>query len=327
MNSNVGCNDMCITICVIHHKLRIACNMFAIPLCHSIISWIYMHVFVTPHGGHFPCSTLSTCMTTSFMRTVYLESHKVVVFTTCENLNMEFDLLCHRREFYGWYTFMTYIRYQPFASDTLWQYSRNGLPMIFPSATMAHLVHYSIRYISCSNSNVCKGYHFLSFKIILHNNQNWIHYKIHIPISNSLDLNWPYIALSNLVASRLHHLFFLTIVGVTNATKIIKSTHMFFCAIAHSVAILCILYYNILQPCCFLMVYYSWIFFLSFLFCGFSSAHAFLWLTFLTFPSNFPPRCLCFSLQHICGHYYYTHFHQLSHLPHTYQYTSTSIYT
>lgn len=55
---------------------------------------------------------------------------------------------------------------------------------------------------------------------------------------------------------------------------------------------------------------------LSFLLCGFVSAHVLHWRTFHTFQGSFPPCCSSFYFQRVCGHYYYNRVHRLSCLPH-----------
>ena len=113
--------------------------------------------------GNFSYSTFSTRMAESSMGTMYSKPHRVLMFTICKSLKYDSDSMGHSRGVCRWYAFMTHIQYHPSTTNILWKSSNNGIPVIFPTTSMAHLFGYSTRHISCSNWNVCKGSHFLAF--------------------------------------------------------------------------------------------------------------------------------------------------------------------
>lgn len=135
----------------------------------------------------------------------------------------------HCRGVCGWYAFMIHTRYHPSATNMLRKFYNNGLPTIFSTATWVHLIHCSTRCTTCSNSNVCKGSHFLAS---WDNSPQVLELdSLHDSYPSSFGLCCQYVAISNLFASRTHHPFLLTMKTANDTKKlIINQLTSSFCA-------------------------------------------------------------------------------------------------
>lgn len=127
------------------------CTYIKNALCMSLPS--YVVTFLAPHSLHawlhFPWGKCAWSPTKCSC------SQLVRVWNRLWFIN-------HYRKCVGG-TSMIHTWHHP-STTSMWIFSSNGLLVIFPTSTLAHLFRCSTRYISCSNSNVYKGSHFLAFE-------------------------------------------------------------------------------------------------------------------------------------------------------------------